>query len=220
MKEFNALVDVVDHLMGPDGCPWDRVQTMKDIRTDLLEESCELIEAIGMNDAEHIQEELGDLFFVLIFLSRLGEKEKLCTMSDSLKEIREKIIRRHPHVYEEEKVLSADDLHIQWEKIKKTEKGKETRESVLDGIPLGLPALARADKVLKKMNKVQFPGIKKEELVHDFEDEESLGEYLVQIALKAKEKGLHPELALKKYLTSLEEKFRIFEKNTGDCPKA
>lgn len=208
MKEFDELVGVVDRLLGPDGCPWDRKQTMKSIRSDVLEEVCELIEAIDLEDNHHIQEELGDLFFNVVFLSRLAEKEQRTKMEACLHDIAQKLIRRHPHVWGDAKINSADEVLNQWEKIKKSEKGKESRTSALDGIPRGLPALARAQKVIKKAAKKDF---KQQPEALKFDSEEELGEILLGIAAKAELQGLDPEHALKTALNKFEGKFRAFE---------
>jgi tetrapyrrole methylase family protein/MazG family protein len=209
MKEFDELVTVVDHLLGENGCPWDKKQTMKTIRSDVLEEVCELIEAIDSEDNQHIEEELGDLFFNVIFLSRLAEKESRTKMVHALIEIKEKLIRRHPHVFENAVIKTEDELLTSWEKIKLTEKGKEERKSVLDGIPKGLPALARAQKVLKKMQKAKFQELPTLNANLNFESEDDLGEFLAKIVISSEEKGLDAEHALKKYLNSLESKFRL-----------
>ncbi len=208
MKEFDELVSVVDHLLGPDGCPWDRKQTMKSIRSDVLEEVCELIEAIDLEDNAHIQEELGDLFFNVIFLSRLAEKEERSLMKNCLHDIAQKLIRRHPHVWGETEINSSEELLSQWEKIKKTEKGKESRTSSLDGIPKGLPALARAQKVLKKSAKKNYEQKKSSD---EFQNEEELGEHLLSLVAKAEALGLDSEHALKTTLNKFEERFRSFE---------
>lgn len=211
MREFDELVTVVDHLLGENGCPWDRKQTMKTIRSDVLEEVCELIEAIDLGDNEHIEEELGDLFFNVIFLSRLAEKEMRTKMQHALVGIKDKLIRRHPHVFHDEVIENEKDLITRWNEIKKTEKGKEHRTSSLDGIPKGFPALARAQKVISKMEKVKFPELPTALDDLKFKTEEELGEFLFKVVYAAKTKGLHAEPALKNYLNTQELKFRSFE---------
>lgn len=213
MREFDELVAVVDELLGENGCPWDRKQTMKTIRSDVLEEVCELIEAIDLEDNEHIEEELGDLFFNVVFLSRLAEKEVRTKMEKALVGIKEKLIRRHPHVFADEVINSSDDLLTRWNEIKLTEKGKEHRKSVLDGIPKGLPALARAQKVFKRMEKAGFKQEPVNALDLKFETESEIGEYLADIIISANNQGLDLEHALKSYLNDLELKFRKFEQS-------
>lgn len=101
MREFDELIEIIDRLLGPDGCPWDKEQTLQSLRSSVLEEVCEVIEAIDLNDNAHIKEELGDLFFNTIFLCKIAEKEKRFTVTEILKELNEKLIRRHPHVFGE-----------------------------------------------------------------------------------------------------------------------
>lgn len=211
MFEFDEFLKVVDRLLGPEGCPWDQKQTMKTIRSDVLEEVCELIEAIDLEDNHHIEEELGDLFFNVVFLSRLAEKENRTEMTKVLEQITEKLIRRHPHVFGDEIIENVHQLYNKWDAIKRTEKGKESRKSILDGIPKGLPALARAQKVFKKLNRVEYKEIVGKSIDLEFKDESELGAALASIVQAASEKGLDAEHALKSHLTALEEKFRAFE---------
>jgi len=213
MKEFDELVVVVDHLLSENGCPWDRKQTMKTIRSDVLEEVCELIEAIDLEDNNHIEEELGDLFFNVVFLSRLAEKENRTKMEIALTGIKEKLVRRHPHVFGNESIEGSEQLKTRWDQIKLTEKGKEHRTSVLDGIPKGMPALCRAQKVTKKMQSAKFEDLPRISTELKFNSEEELGSYLASIVILAKDQGLDAEHALKNYLIGLETKFRLFEKS-------
>lgn len=213
MKEFDELVQVTDDLLGPEGCPWDREQTMETIRGDVLEEVAELIEAIDLGDNAHICEELGDVFFTVVFLSRLAEKEKRATMQEALQQITAKLIRRHPHVYGEAKIRNTEELYASWDKIKQTEKGKESRLSILDGIPKGLPGLARAFKVSKKISKTAFLW-PKNQTQYAFTDEKELGEVLLSLTHVAAQKGINPELALKRALNELEQDFLSFEKTS------
>lgn len=214
MHEFDELVRITDHLLGPNGCPWDREQTLKLTRAGVLEEVCELIEAIDLEDAHHIREELGDLMFNAIFLCRLAEKEGVCHMQEVLHEVNEKLIRRHPHVWGEVKMENAEDLLKQWETIKQGEKGKTHRKSALDGIPKGLPALSRAYKAIKKISKTGFEGFSQRA---DSSPEEALGDELLALVFKAQKVGIDPEQALRGKLARLEKDFRQFEGATkGD----
>ncbi len=212
MREFDELIEITDRLLGPGGCPWDREQTLQSLRSSVLEEVCEVIEAIDLNDNVHIQEELGDLFFNVVFLSKIAEKEKRFPMREVLKELNEKLIRRHPHVFGEGKKLdTVDELYEQWERIKKEEKGKETRKSVLDGISMHLPVLARAQKVLKRMKKAGY--LSSPQTDHSgIKDEKDLGEHLLSLVAFASDHGLDAEHALRKSLAHLEKDFSDKEK--------
>lgn len=212
MREFDELVEVLERLLGPNGCPWDREQTLNSLRSSVLEETYELIEAIDLNDSGHIQEELGDLFFNVIFLSKIAEKEKRFTMDSVLREVSAKLIRRHPHVFGDAVVENVEAVWKQWNKIKENEQGKAHRKSALDGIPKDLPSLARAQKSLKKMRKAHFEEVPKAKISDHFEDEEDLGKILLQLVDKAQQKGLDAEHALRKALVYLEKDFRNYEK--------
>lgn len=206
MKEFSKLLEIIERLLGPDGCPWDREQTLNSMRSSVLEEVYEVIHAIESNNEGEIKEELGDLFFNVVFLSKLGEKEKLFRLNEVLTSINEKLIRRHPHVFGEVKELKTEEVLAQWNKIKIEEKSKKTT-SPLDEIPKGLPALLRAKKMLKILKKHHHPlpkPISNEKL---FEDEKSLGDFLLQVMLLAEEKKLNAEIALNAALNKLSQEF-------------
>lgn len=205
--DIERLISIIEDLLGPEGCPWDREQTMKSIRSSVLEEACEFIDAIDLGDNHHMVEELGDLFFNVIFFCKLGEKENRFTLKEVVAEISEKLIRRHPHVFGAGEVNNAEEVVVQWEKIKQLEKGKEKRKDIFDGIPKHLPALLRAQKILKKLPAETLPQPYKE-VSSIFQDEDSLGILLAQIAVQAQLKGLDAEQALRNYLAQLESKFR------------
>lgn len=210
MDEFQEVLKVTDRLLGPEGCPWDQLQTMKSTRPCIIEEASELVDAIDLEDNHHIEEELGDMLFVVIFLCRLAEKEKRCSLNEVLKKLKDKLIRRHPHVFGDVKINSFDEFYTQWDSIKQQEKGKEHRKSALDSIPKGLPALAKAQKMHKKIHKTSFedtPKIENEE----FQNEDSLGTTLWNIIAIAQEKGLDAEHALRNKLSAIEKSFREFE---------
>lgn len=212
-QEFKELLNIIESLIGPNGCPWDQVQTMKSTRPCIIEESSELVEAIDSQDNSHIQEELGDLFFVVAFLCRLAEKEKRCTIAEVLHGVNEKLIRRHPHVFDNTKLEEQTSAAVikQWGEIKKKEQAKANRKSALEGIPKGLPALARAQKVQKKLLSAKYPESPKSSTKWDFQDEDSLGNLLLELTATAQEKGLDAEHALRKVLVDLETSFQKFE---------
>lgn len=215
MHEFEELLKITDRLLGPDGCPWDQVQTLQSLRSSVLEETCELIEAIDLDDNAHIREELGDFFFNAVFFCKIAEKEKRFKIEEVLKEVVEKLIRRHPHVFGSSKINDLDAAKKQWEMIKAEEKGKTHRKSILDGISKDTPSLARAQKIFKKLHKKHYDNelyIEAEETL-SFDDEETLGKYLLNLVKKAEEKGLDAEHALRKTLTHFEKDIRSFEKS-------
>ena len=219
MKEFTELLTTTETLLGPNGCPWDRIQTMKDTRSCIIEEAAELVDAIDLEDNHHIQEELGDLFFVVLFLCNLAEKENRCTLANVLHDLNAKLIRRHPHVFGDAKIDNVEQMLAQWNEIKKKEKGKTQRTSALDSIPKGLPALARAEKVSKKIENSKFTKIMqpaKPLPLPAFETEEELGQLLFAITAQARRQGLEAEHALRKILIEMETSFRKFELETKE----
>lgn len=206
MKEFNELVSILERLLAPDGCPWDREQTMESMRNSILEESCEVIEAIDLNENHKMEEELGDLFFNVLFMCRLAEKEKRFTIKDALNHINAKLIRRHPHIFGTAKVENSEEVLKQWEEIKKIEK---THQSIIDNIPKDLPSLARAQKLFKKIKKTEFKLPVQEK--DPYFNEESLGLALFEMVKKGSDKGLDSEMALRKVLSQIEQEFRKWE---------
>lgn len=210
MKEFLELIEIMDKLLGPEGCPWDKEQTLSSLRQYVLEEVHELIEAIDLEDKEKILEELGDLFFNAVFFCKVAEREGLFSIPDVLQQITTKLIRRHPHVFSDFKVANMTELGIMWDSIKKKEKGQETRKSVLDSIPAGYPALARAQRVVHQMGKTGYPQMP-ENKESSFHDEASLGKVLMEIVSQAEKLGINAELALKNHLSKEEQAFRSWE---------
>ncbi len=200
VEEFTQLLELTDELMGPDGCLWDRAQTFSSVRECILEEVYEVLDAIDSNDDSNLIEELGDLFYNVIFYCKLAEKEGRFTAKDALFMIREKLIARHPHVFGENKLSDAKEIMAQWEAIKKREKPE--RSSLLDGIPKELPALARAEKIAKKLKEKS-----KEEL-----SEQELGEQLWEVVRRASH---NPEVALRKFLMEKEAAFRANEQTSA-----
>lgn len=157
-RAFEDFQEIIARLRAPDGCPWDREQTHLSLRQYLLQESYETIEAIDENKTEHLVEELGDLLLQVVLHAQIGTEEQEFNMTDIVSAISEKIIRRHPHVFKEVVVNSTDDVLFNWEQIKAEErknKGEE-RKSMLDGIPIALPALTQADQIQQRAQRVGF----------------------------------------------------------------
>lgn len=150
------LIDIVEILRSPEGCPWDREQNHKSIRRDFLEETYEVIEAINKNDKELLLEELGDVLLQVVFHTQIEREQGVFQLSDVADGICKKMIERHPHVFGEVKADTSAEVLENWDVIKKrTKKQKSQTESMLS-IPREFPALMRADKVQKKAAKVGF----------------------------------------------------------------
>jgi len=159
MEAFKELYDVIVHLRSPRGCSWDREQTPLSLRGDLIEETYECIEAIDQQEPAHIKEELGDIFLLVTLIAYMHEQEGLFSVADVLKENAEKLIRRHPHVFEESGkglVLSPEETLEKWAQIKIEKEGRKPKDSILDEVRRGLPPLDRAWKLQKKAAKAGF----------------------------------------------------------------
>lgn len=154
--EFQALRKVIADLRGPNGCPWDREQTHQSLKKYLVEETYEVLDAIDDGDDDLLIEELGDVLLQVMLHAQIGEDDGYFTIQDVIRAITEKMIRRHPHVFGEVSVDSADEVVKNWDEIKRGEKPEVVHESLLDGIPKELPSLYRAYELQKKAAKVGF----------------------------------------------------------------
>ena len=158
-EKFAELVEIMERLRAPGGCPWDRKQTFDTIKPYLLEESYEVMDAIDKRDWAGLEEELGDLLLQPVFFAAMAAEAKLFTISDSLDAINQKLIRRHPHVFGDANAHTAEDVKQRWDEIKKGEKaakGQAAAESALEGVPRTLPALVEAEKITQKAAGVGF----------------------------------------------------------------
>lgn len=160
---FDELMGIVETLRGKEGCPWDREQTHESLRPCMMEEAAELLGAVRVyqktGSAENLQEELGDILLQVALHSQIAKEEGLFTVEDVVTGICEKMIRRHPHVFGSTEADDTEQVLLNWEEIKKKEKeGKSWIESPLREIPAELPALTRALKVQKKIDKLYEAG--------------------------------------------------------------
>lgn len=224
---FPFLREVMAILRGPDGCPWDKKQTHESLRHHTIEEVYELIEAIDEEDDDHIVEELGDLLMHILLHSQIGEDNGYFTIDDVIQSISDKMIYRHPHVFGGATADTEETVLENWEELKKQEKGKE-RESVLDGIPVHLPALAKAYKLVSKAGKVGFEWrhvdevwekLKEEidEVIEAVQDkdltdvEEELGDVLFVLANISRYYKVNPEVALERANRKFISRFQYIE---------
>lgn len=163
MENYNIedFRKIIKTLRSPDGCPWDRVQTHESMRTCLIEECYEVLEAIDNKDDDNLKEELGDVLLQVVMHSRIAEERGAFTFDDVVQGISEKMIRRHPHVFGNENGELTVPGAVDWDKIKQEEKRNTSQADVgpLTAIPKSLPALLRAQKVLKKSDKLYGDGI-------------------------------------------------------------
>ena len=153
---FESLVEVIAILRGENGCPWDREQTHTSLKSTLIEETYETVEAIDSGNPDKLKEELGDLLLNIMLQAQIATENNNFDIYDVIDTLTEKLIRRHPHVFGDVNVENAEDVVKNWEGIKSQESGYEDRKSVLDGIPNALPALLRGQKIQKRVARVGF----------------------------------------------------------------
>ncbi len=214
-NRFEALAELMDRLRDPGGCPWDREQTLADLKTCLIEEAYEVLDAMEREDWDHLREELGDLQFQIVFIARLASERGAFTLADVAHGIREKMISRHPHVFGDVEAKTAEDVLGKWEKNKRRE-AKESGKKVFDGIPKALPALLKAYRMTDKAARLGFDWQRTEDVVAKLEEEmaewkaeilsdepdakrrakEELGDILFVVANLARKMGVDPEDAL------------------------
>jgi len=165
MEAFNRLHETIRRLRAPGGCPWDREQTPETLRETLIEEAYETVEAITEGDIDHVCEELGDVFLNAVMLSYMYEQQESFTVTDVLETVRDKLVRRHPHVFGEtdgyagpgsgKETDTPEKVLNQWDEIKQKVEGRKG-SSALDGVSMGLPSLERAKKLQKRASKCGF----------------------------------------------------------------
>lgn len=172
MNEFDRLCDIVKRLRAPDGCPWDKAQTLYSLKNAIMEEASELVDALDNKDIENIKEELGDVLLHVVFHSETASEEGLFNIEDVAKGINEKLIRRHPHVFKDEHYETAEQVKERWDKIKEEEnKNKKELESVLDKVPRNLPSLMQAEKLQKRASKYGFDWENPEQVFEKLQEE-------------------------------------------------
>jgi MazG family protein len=224
------LVAVMRRLLAPGGCPWDREQTLETLRKYVLEEACEVIDAIDSGDREGLREELGDLLLQVVFQAELLRTEGRFAIDDVIASIVEKLVARHPHVFGDAKAATADEVLTNWERLKaKEKKGR----GVLDGVPRSLPALVRAQRIGEKVSRVGFDwkdahgSMEKvrEELGeldraiaggNTKEQEEELGDLLFAIVNLARHLDLDAEAALRGTIAKFTTRFAHVEKRVAE----
>ena len=226
-KGFNNLVSIMRRLRGLGGCPWDAEQTHESLKRYLVEECYEVIEAIDSKNPENLKEELGDLLLQPVFHAVIAEEYGAFTLDEVIETICDKLVLRHPHVFGDKVIRTADEQLENWERIKKEEK-KEERKSALAGVPPHLPALMKAQKITEKASRVGFDWehvdqvfAKVLEELHEFEEtmgtgdcgrmEEELGDLLFAIVNLGRFLSLNPEDALRKTIDRFSRRFAHIE---------
>ena len=208
-EQLQRLAEVMDRLRSPGGCPWDAEQTHESLLKYLLEEAYEYIEAVESGDAEAMKEELGDLLLQVYFHARIAEErsDKPFSVDDVARVVAEKLIYRHPHVFGDTQVQTSEEVKQNWETIKNAEK---SRTSVIDGVPLGQPALPLAAKLIHRAakNGVELPHFDLPENYEGTITEKLVGEALMNIVALAEKNNIDPESALRGAALAYAEKLR------------
>lgn len=169
-SQITRLLDIMARLRAPGGCPWDREQTHESIKHNLIEEAYEVVDAIESRDDADLLEELGDLLLQVVFHAQMAKEKKRFDFNDVARAIANKLVSRHPHVFGNRKLRTADQVLDQWHKLKHAEK-QHKRPSVTDGVPRHLPALMRAQAVQKKVARVGFDWSRAGEVLDKVEEE-------------------------------------------------
>jgi MazG family protein len=227
---FQRLVDIMARLRGPDGCPWDREQTLESLRAFLLEETHEVLDAIDRGDHDDLKGEIGDLLFEGVFLAQVCADEGRFTVADSLDAINAKLIRRHPHIFDPSgrPLERPNEVMTQWEQIKAQEQAAAGEQrAVLKGLARSLPSLLRAHEIGTRVAAVGFDWARTDDVIDKIEEEvaelrgavresaalteEEMGDLLFSIANLARKLGIEPESALRKANEKFTKRFEALE---------
>jgi len=232
-REFARLLDIMARLRSPDGgCPWDLEQTFRTIAPYTIEEAYEVADAIEREDMGDLREELGDLLFQVAFHSQMASEEGAFEAADVAAAINEKMIRRHPHVFDAADDRSSDDQVVAWEVMKAAERASKAKSkeshSALDGVALSLPALMRAEKLQKRAARTGFDWAEPEPIFDKLDEEtqelkeamasgdaeailDEMGDLLFVAANLARRLNVDPEIALRQANAKFERRFRAME---------
>jgi tetrapyrrole methylase family protein / MazG family protein len=237
--KFLKLVEVMERLRAPGGCPWDREQTFASIKPYLVEETYEVMDAIDAGDWKELAGELGDLMLQAVFFAQMADEQKLFRIEDALDAINEKLIRRHPHVFGEGTAETASDVRKIWSEVKAEEKREKGQApgALLDGVPRSLPALVEAqqiasraahvgfdwetpDQVLEKLREelAEFDQARRDQNQDCLEDE--LGDLLFVLVNLARFVKVDPEQALRRTNAKFRQRFGYLERKLAENGKS
>ena len=241
-QEFQALVDIMARLRGPDGCPWDREQTIQSLRNFVLEETYEVLDAIDRDDHEALRGEIGDFIFEGVFLAQMEADAGRFTVTESLRHINEKLVRRHPHIFGDTAGVDTPGKVLeQWEQIKAGEQQSAgERKSLLKGVPKTMPALLRAHEISTRAAAVGFDWERTDDVITKIEEEveelraaehegrerteEEMGDLLFAMANLARKLGIDAESALRKANEKFTQRFgrveEVFEQRGKSLQEA
>ncbi len=224
LSEFQRLIEIMQRLRKE--CPWDRKQTPQSLRQYILEEAYETVEAIDNRDWDELKKELGDLLLQIVFQAEIAREENRFTLREVIQHINEKLIRRHPHVFGETQVSSAEEVKENWEQIKVEQ---ENRKSLLEGVPRQLSALLRAQRLQDKASQVGFDWTDARDVLKKIKEEiseletalnrneqeeieDELGDIIFSVVNLARFHRVNAEDALRKTINKFISRFEYIEK--------
>jgi len=228
-QNFDDLVGVVETLLAPGGCPWDREQTHSTLRKYLLEETYELIEAVDADDPKAMTEELGDLLVHVLFHAEMAKAAGEFKLGDIVYSAAAKMIGRHPHVFGDTEAKTAEDVLENWDQLKRKEKGGVRR--IADAVPKAMPALSYAAELQNRVERAKvewrvasdsrIPANLVETVnssTEQSEQEHAVGEFLFETIADLRKLGVDPETALKRYALQFRDRVEVAETTAGDTP--
>ena len=224
LKKFETLVEIIGRLRAPDGCPWDKEQTHKSLRANLLSECYEVLGALDKGEPAKLCEELGDLLLQIVLHAQIAKDDKEFEIGDVIKGITAKIIRRHPHIFGSKKVKDADEVMHNWEVLKREE--RKEGASALEGVPAEMPALAYAYEVSRRAVRMGFEWENIEGVIDKLKEEigemrkaegqeekgREFGDLLFTLVNAARWEGIDPEAALREANHKFFKRFSYMEK--------
>jgi len=226
-RTFDDLVQLMTTLRGPNGCPWDRKQTLPDLKPYVIEEAYEVVDAIDRDNRPALLEEVGDLLLEAVFIAEITREEGTFDVYDSITAIYEKLVRRHPHVFGDVVAGDAEQVLVNWEKLKSDER-KAEKKSVLSGVPQSLPALLKASRLTEKAARVGFDWRRTDDVFDKLDEEiaelreavdsgdkskveDELGDLLFTIANIARKVNVNAEEALQSTNRKFMSRFEAME---------
>lgn len=234
-RSFDELVSLMTRLRGPDGCPWDRKQTIPDLKPYVIEEAYEVVDAIDRDDRAALLEELGDMLLEAVFIAEITREEGSFDIYDSITAIHDKLVRRHPHVFADVEAHDAEQVLVNWEKLKQDERKAENK-SLLAGVPQSLPALLKATRLTEKAARVGFDWRRTDDVFDKIDEEvgelreavakgdtahihEEIGDLLFTIANIARKVNVNPEEALQSTNRKFMSRFQHMEAHVREQGK-
>ena len=230
LNEIKQLISIVWELR--EKCPWDRKQTFKSLKTQTIEETYELCEEIEKLSYDGIKEELGDLLLHVLFYAKMGSEKNKFNIGIIANELTKKLIRRHPHIYEDKKIKNSEEVKLNWEKIKL----KEGRSSILDGVPANLPPILKAHRIQDKVSSIGFDWKNSEDVLQKLDEEilefkeelkkenndnleKEFGDIFFSLINLSRHYKIKPYDALEKSNLKFEKRFKFIEKKTKKIKK-